>query len=80
MIKVDIPTGGTTTISKLVDDLSQADSESRKKLTNKWAIEAEKELAVWVAKLPANKQQIDLITLFYRTGDGILDTQYFSSA
>lgn len=64
---------GTTTISKLVDDLSQADSESRKKLTNKWAIEAEKELAVWVAKLPA-KQQIDLITLFTgSTGDGILD-------
>ena len=64
---------GTTTISKLVDDLSQADSESRKKLTNKWAIEAEKELAVWVAKLPA-KQQIDFITLFTgSTGDGILD-------
>lgn len=62
---------GTTTISKLVDDLSQADSESRKKLTNKWAIEAENELAVWVAQLPA-KQQIDLITLL--GGDGILDT------
>lgn len=64
---------GTTTISKLVDDLSKADSEARKKLTNKWAIEAEKELAVWVAQLPA-KQQIDLITLFSAdSGDGILD-------
>jgi hypothetical protein len=64
---------GTTTISKLVDDLSKADSESRKKLTNKWAIEAEKELAIWVAQLPA-KQQIDLITLFSaNSGDGILD-------
>lgn len=64
---------GTTTISKLVDDLSKADSEARKKLTNKWAIEAEKELAVWVAKLP-NTQQIDLITLFSaNSGDGILD-------
>lgn len=64
---------GTTTISKLVDDLSQADSEARKKLTNKWAIEAENELAVWIAKLPAT-QQIDLITLFTgSTGDGILD-------
>ena len=62
---------GTTTISKLVDDLSQADSESRKKLTNKWAIEAENELAVWAAQLPA-KQQIDLITLL--GDDGILDT------
>ena len=62
---------GTTTISKLVDDLSKADSEARKKLTNKWAIEAEKELAVWAAQLPA-KQQIDLITLL--GDDGILDT------
>lgn len=62
---------GTTTISKLVDDLSQADSEARKKLTNKWAIEAENELAVWVAQLPA-KQQIDLITLL--GDDGILTT------
>ena len=62
---------GTTTISKLVDDLSQADSQARKKLTNKWAIEAENELAVWVAQLPA-KQQIDLITLL--GDDGILDT------
>lgn len=65
---------GTTTISKLVDDLSQADSETRKKLTNKWASEAENELAVWVAKLPST-QQIDLITLFSAdNGDGILDT------
>ncbi len=64
---------GTTTISKLVDDLSKADSEARKKLTNKWANEAEKELAVWVAQLPA-KQEIDLITLFSaNSGDGILD-------
>ncbi len=64
---------GTTTISKLVDDLSKADSEARKKLTNKWAIEAEKELAIWVAQLPS-KQQIDLITLFSaNSGDGILD-------
>lgn len=64
---------GTTTISKLVDDLSKADSEARKKLTNKWASEAEKELAVWVAQLPA-KQEIDLITLFSAdSGDGILD-------
>ncbi len=63
---------GTTTISKLVDDLSQPDSEARKKLTNKWAIEAENELAVWVAQLPA-KQQIDLITLL--GDDGILDTE-----
>jgi hypothetical protein len=65
---------GTTTISKLVDDLSKADSETRKKLTNKWAIEAENELAVWVAKLPAS-QQIDLITLLTTTANanGLID-------
>ena len=61
---------GETNISKLVDKLSKANSESRKKLTNKWALEAEKELAIWVAKLPV-KHQIDWITLL--GGDGILD-------
>jgi len=67
---------GTTTISKLVDDLSQATSETRKKLTNKWAIEAENELAVWVAQLPA-KQQIDLVTLLtvsVTNANGLLTT------
>lgn len=62
---------GETNISKLVDKLSQANSETRKKLTNKWALEAEKELAVWIAQLPT-KHQIDLITLL--GDDGVLDT------
>lgn len=40
------------TINELVQNLSQENSEMRKKLTNKWAREADKELAVWIAKLP----------------------------
>lgn len=62
---------GETNISKLVDKLSKADSEARKKLINKWAIEAEDELATWIAKFPA-KQTIDLITAL--GGDGIVNT------
>ena len=54
---------GQTNISKLVDRLNADNSEVRKKLVNKWAIEAEKELGVWCAQLPAT-QQIDLVTLF----------------
>ena len=53
---------GQTEVGKLIDRLSAEDSEVRKKLVNKWAIEAEKELAQWVALLPAG-QEIDLITL-----------------
>ncbi|MDA3931710.1 MAG: hypothetical protein PF513_03145 [Tenericutes bacterium] len=64
---------GETTISKLVDKLSKATSETRKKLIKKWALEAEKELAVWVAKLPV-KHQIDLITNI-TPADGILDKE-----
>lgn len=48
-----------TNIDKLVDDLSQENSVTRQKLVNKWAREAEKELAIWVAQLKA-KQEIDL--------------------
>ena len=44
-----------------MDRLSAEDSEVRKKLVTKWAIEAEKELAIWCAKLPA-AQTIDLVT------------------
>lgn len=61
---------GQTNLGKLINRLSEENSEVRKKLTRKWAIEAEKELAIWCAKLPA-KQQIDLITLL--GGDGIVN-------
>ena len=50
---------GVSEISKLVEKLSAEDSEVRNKLVNKWAIEAEKELAIWCAQLPA-RQTIDL--------------------
>lgn len=53
---------GQTNIGKLIDRLSAEDSEVRKKLVNKWAVEAEKELARWVAfDLPA-RHEIDLPT------------------
>lgn len=47
------------TIDELVDDLSKEKSENRKMLVNKWARDAETELAIWIAKLPED-QQIDL--------------------
>jgi len=53
---------GVTKISKLVERLSEEESETRKKLVNKWAAEAEDELATYCAKLPA-RQTIDLVTL-----------------
>ncbi len=52
---------GQTEVGKLMSRLSAEDSEVRKKLVNKWAVEAEKELAQWCALLPSG-QQIDLIT------------------
>jgi len=56
---------GQTSIGKLIDRLSAEDSEVRKKLVNKWAVEAEKELAQWVAfDLPA-KHEIDLHSANY---------------
>jgi hypothetical protein len=56
---------GQTNIGKLIDRLSAEDSEVRKKLVNKWAVEAEKELAQWVAfDLPA-KHEIDLSSANY---------------
>lgn len=69
---------GQTNIGKLVEKLSAEDSETRKKLVNKWAVEAEKELAEWCAQLPAS-QTIDLITLL--TADsGILSKDNILSA
>ena len=52
---------GQTEVGKLMSRLSAEDSEVRKKLVNKWAVEAEKELAQWCALLPSG-QEIDLIT------------------
>ena len=63
---------GETEVQKLVDDLSQAKSETRKKLVNKWALEAEKELAIWIAKLKVS-QQIDLTVADLLNADGVID-------
>jgi hypothetical protein len=60
---------GQTNISKLIEKLSAEDSEVRKKLVNKWAVEAEKELAQWVAfDIPAGKHEIDLSGASYLNG------------
>ena len=53
---------GHLKISTIVERLSQEDSETRKKLINKWARDAEDELALWVAGLP-RRQEIDLSAL-----------------
>lgn len=61
---------GESNLGKLIERLSEQNSETRKKLVNKWAVEAEKELAVYCAQLPA-AQTIDLISIF--TTAGIVD-------
>lgn len=53
---------GQTNLSKLLERLSAEDSEVRKKLVQRWAIEAEKELAGYVAFNPS-VLEIDLFTL-----------------
>ena len=59
---------GQTAIGKLIDRLSAEDSEVRKKLVNKWAVEAEKELAEWVAfTLPA-KHELDMFSANFLNG------------
>ena len=50
---------GVSEISKLVENLSAEESQVRQKLVQRWAVEAEKELATWVAQLPA-QQNINL--------------------
>lgn len=50
---------GVSEISKLVDKISEEDSEIRKKLVQRWAVEAEKELGIFCGQLPA-AQTIDL--------------------
>ena len=70
--KVDIATWGETNIGKLVEKLSAEDSETRKKLANKWAQEAEKELAEWCVKLPS-KHLIDIPTILSFGTTGYVD-------
>jgi len=69
---------GQTNIGKLIDRLSAEDSEVRKMLVNKWATEAEKELAEWCAFDLAAAQTIDIPTILswsttgYLTKDNVL--------
>jgi hypothetical protein len=62
---------GQTNVGKLIERLSAEDSEVRKKLINKWAIEAERELAEWCAKLPAG-QTIDIPSILSGSTTGFL--------
>lgn len=62
---------GQTNIGKLINKLSAEDSEVRKKLVRKWAVEAEKELGIYCAKLPA-KQTIDTTSIL-SDSDGVID-------
>jgi hypothetical protein len=59
---------GQTAIGKLIDRLSAEDSEVRKKLVNKWAVEAEKELAEWVAFTIPAVHEIDMFSASYLNG------------
>lgn len=53
---------GETKLNELIDKLSQEDNETRKRLVTRWALDAEEELGIAVAKLPANRH-IDLKTI-----------------
>lgn len=52
---------GETNLNKLLDQLSNEQSIVRQKLVQKWAVEAERELGLFVAGLPA-KQTINTVT------------------
>lgn len=52
----------TKNLDKLIDRYAKDDSVARKKLIEKWAIKAEKELAVYCASLPAN-QTLDMTSM-----------------
>lgn len=62
---------GQTNLSKLLERLSAEDSEVRKKLVARWAVEAEKELAAYVA-FNANVAEIDLWTILGAGSTGLL--------
>lgn len=53
---------GETKLNELMDKLDAEDSEVRRRLVQDWALDAEEELGIAVAKLPA-KRHIDAATL-----------------
>jgi hypothetical protein len=70
---------GQTNLSKLLERLSAEDSEVRKKLVKRWAIEAEKELAGYVAFNPG-VLEIDLWTLLGASTTGLLTATNITKA
>ena len=46
---------GEKKLDKLIDKLAQEDSETRKRLVSDWALDAEEELGIAIAKLPASR-------------------------
>jgi hypothetical protein len=64
---------GTTKLNKLVERLSQEESEIRKKLVEKWANEAEKELAEYCAFSLGAAQTINIPTILSWSTTGYLD-------
>lgn len=72
---------GETEFSHLMDDFNY-DSIVKQKTINKIAQSAEKELAMWVATLPA-KQTIDIVDIFKTSGintDGVVDKDNIEKA
>lgn len=53
---------GETKLNKLMDKLGQEDSVTRERLTNDWALDAEEELGIACAKLPAARH-LNMATL-----------------
>ena len=53
---------GETTLNKLMDKLSAEDSVTRERLVKDWALDAEEELGIACAKLPA-KRHIDMASI-----------------
>jgi hypothetical protein len=64
---------GQLKLSKIIERLSQEDSETRRKLAKQWAIDAEKELAEWVAFDLGASQTINIPVLLSWSTTGFLD-------
>jgi len=64
---------GQMKLSKIIERLSQEESETRRKLVKKWAIEAEKELAEWCAFDLGTSQTINIPSILSWSTTGYLD-------
>ncbi len=59
---------GETKLNTLMDKLGQEDSITRERLVKDWALDAEEELGIAVAKLPANRH-LDITTILGKEVD-----------